>query len=70
MKHDRIEVNREIMLGKPVIRGTRITVQQVIDELAGGMSIAEILEAHPHLVEDDIAAAQQFAAEYISEAAE
>jgi uncharacterized protein (DUF433 family) len=70
MKHERIEVNPKVMLGKPVVKGTRLTVQQVMSELGGGMTIAEILEAHPRLTAEDIEAARKFAAEYMAEAAE
>lgn len=70
MKHERIEVNSEVMMGKPVIKGTRLPVQQVVDELNGGMSEAEILEAHPRLTREGIEAAQKFASEYMTRAAE
>mgnify|MGYP005872013625 CR=1 FL=1 len=64
--HDRIEVNPEIMFGKPVIKGTRITVELILQKLAGGMSQDEILKDHPHLKSEDIRAAQQFAADYMA----
>ena len=67
MTHDRIEVNPEIMFGKPVIKGTRITVEHVLRKLAGEMSIDEILADHPHLTADDIYAAAAFAADYLAE---
>jgi len=67
MTHDRIEINPEIMFGKPVIRGTRITVEHVLRKLAGEMSIDEILADHPHLTPDDIYAAAAFAADYLAE---
>jgi uncharacterized protein (DUF433 family) len=70
MKHERIEVNPEVMLGKPVVKGTRLTVQHIMSEFGGGMTIAEILEAHPRLTAEDIEAARKFAAEYMAEAAE
>ncbi len=69
MKHERIEVNPDVMVGKPVIRGTRIPVQMIMEELRGGMSVEEILEAHPHITTDDIRAARIFAEEYITEPA-
>ena len=46
-----------IMLGKPVIKGTRITVEHILRELAGGMTIEELLEAHPHITREGIKAA-------------
>jgi len=70
VKHERIEVNPSVMLGKPVVKGTRLTVQHIMSELGGGMTVAEILEAHPRLTAEDIEAARKFAAEYMAEAAE
>jgi len=66
MKHDRIEVNPQVMLGKPIIRGTRLTVQQIVEELDSGMPESEILEVHPRLRREDIEAARKFAVEYIA----
>jgi len=63
MAHDRIEINPEIMFGKPVIKGTRITVEHILRKLAGEMTIGEILADHPHLTPDDIYAAAAFAME-------
>ena len=56
-----IEINPEIMLGKPIIKGTRITVESILDELASGYTTQQILQAHPHLNEKDILAALQYA---------
>lgn len=70
MKHERIEVNSAVMMGKPVVKGTRLTVQQIMEELDGGMSETEILEAHPRLTHESIEAARKFAAEYMTLAAE
>jgi uncharacterized protein (DUF433 family) len=67
MTHARIEINPAIMFGKPVIRGTRITVEQVLRKLAGGMTVEEILGDHPHLTPDDIYAAAAFAADYLAQ---
>lgn len=52
------------MFGKPVIRGTRITVEHILRQLASGMTIDEVLADHPHLTPDDIYAAIDFAADY------
>lgn len=60
---DRITLNPEIRSGKPVIRGTRITVADILEYLAGGMSHEEILADFPSLEEADIRAALAFAAE-------
>jgi len=65
MQHllERITLDPAIRSGKPVIRGTRITVSDILEYLAGGMSDAEILEDFPDLDQDDIQAALTFAAE-------
>lgn len=62
---DRIDVNPQIMLGKPVVKGTRITVEMILEKLSAGESIESLLEAHPRLVEEDIRAALAFAARSI-----
>jgi uncharacterized protein (DUF433 family) len=69
MKHERIEVNPEVMFGKPVVKGTRLTVEHIMGEIAQGMSVADILEAHPRLAEADITAARQFAEKYMTRSA-
>jgi uncharacterized protein (DUF433 family) len=67
MIHERVEINPEIMFGKPVIKGTRITVEQILRKLAGQMTVDEILADHPHLTPDDIYAAAAFAADYLAQ---
>jgi uncharacterized protein (DUF433 family) len=62
-KHPRIEINPEVMVGKPVIRGTRITVELILRRLADGNTLAEILEDHPTLKAEDVKAALAYAAE-------
>lgn len=57
-----IESNPNIMMGKPVIGGTRITVEQVLEKLAAGESMEQILEAHPRLTREGILAAIEFGA--------
>lgn len=64
--HDRIEANPAVMFGKPVIKGTRITVELILQKLAGGMTEQEIILDHPRLKVGDIRAAQQFAADYLA----
>lgn len=61
VKHERITVDPRVMVGKPVIKGTRMPVEQIIRELAGGMTFEEIIEAHPRLTADDIQAAINYA---------
>jgi uncharacterized protein (DUF433 family) len=68
MSHERIEINRDIMNGKPVVRGTRVPVEQVLRKLGTGMSAEAILVDHPRLTLDDIHAAQAFAADYLADA--
>lgn len=60
---ERISVNPNICFGKPCIRGTRIWVSLLLDFLASGSSIQEILEEYPQLVEEDIRAAIAYGAE-------
>jgi uncharacterized protein (DUF433 family) len=49
MTTERIEINPAVMMGKPVIRGTRITVELILHKLAEGATEAEMLEDYPHL---------------------
>ena len=51
-----------VMMGKPIIVGTRITVESILEKLAAGETIEQILDAHPRLTEDGIRAALAFAA--------
>ena len=67
MTFERIEINPDVMFGKPVIKGTRITVEHILRKLAGGMTIEEIIADHPHLTPDDIYAAAAFAADYLAQ---
>jgi uncharacterized protein (DUF433 family) len=57
----RIEVNPNILLGKPVIAGTRIPVYLILNLLASGYDSRRIMEAYPGLTEDDIRAALEYA---------
>ena len=66
-KHERITIDPNIMFGKPVIKGTRITVEHILRKLSGGMTIDEIITDHPHLKQKDIFAAQEFAADYLAD---
>ena len=63
---DRIEIDPAIMLGKPVIRGTRIPVELILRKLAEGATEAEILDAYPKLSVADIKAALAYAANMIA----
>jgi uncharacterized protein (DUF433 family) len=63
---DRIEINPKVMMGKPVIRGTRITVELILRKLGDGAAIAELLEAYPRLTNEDIQAAIGYAADTLA----
>ena len=63
---DRIEVDPKIMLGKPVIRGTRIPVELILRKLSEGASEADLLDAYPRLTTEDIHAALAYAAEAVA----
>jgi uncharacterized protein (DUF433 family) len=67
MAHERILRDPKVMMGKPVIKGTRITVEHILRCLAAGDSIAHILTNYAQLTEEDIRAAQAFAADFIAE---
>lgn len=64
---DRITVNPDVMVGKPTIRGLRITVEQILKALAGGVTVQDLLEDYPELEPEDIQAVLLYAAELVSE---
>lgn len=63
---DRIEINPKVMLGKPVIRGTRIPVELVLRKLSEGAAEADLLDAYPRLTREDIQAAIGYAADTVA----
>lgn len=63
MEKPLIVSNPKIMMGKPVIAGTRITVELILEKLAAGETIEQILEAHPRLTREAVLAAIAFAKE-------
>ena len=63
---DRIEVNPNVMMGKPVIRGTRIPVELILRKISEGANEADLLEAYPKLTHEDIQAAIRFAADTLA----
>ena len=67
--HGRIEINPDIMGGKPVIRRTRVPVETVLRKLGAGMTSEAIIDDHPRVTLDDIQAAQAFAADYLADEA-
>lgn len=62
---DRIVVDPRILTGKPVVHGTRISVELVVELLAGGWSLDQILASYPHLTEEDIRACLAYAGELL-----
>jgi uncharacterized protein (DUF433 family) len=64
--HDRIEINPKIMLGKPVIRGTRISVELIVRKMAEGADKNALLQAHPTLASQDVHAALRYAADLLA----
>jgi uncharacterized protein (DUF433 family) len=63
---DRIEINPRVMLGKPVIRGTRIPVELLLRKLSEGASEADLLDGYPRLTREDIHAAMRYAADILA----
>ena len=63
MREQWIVSDPNVMMGKPVIRGTRITVELILEKLAAGETVDQILDAHPRLTREAIQAALAFAAE-------
>jgi uncharacterized protein (DUF433 family) len=62
----RIVSDPDIMLGKPIVKGTRITVELILRKMAEEMTFEELLEAYPHITKDDILAAISYSADVIS----
>lgn len=67
MSHARVELNPDIMGGKPVIKGTRVPVELILRKLGAGVAPEAIVRDHPRLTLDDIRAAQTYAADYIAD---
>lgn len=63
---DRIEINPGVMLGKPVVRGTRLTVELILRKLADGASEQDLLDAYPSLTVEGIHAALRYGAEAVA----
>ncbi len=57
-----IQSNPGVMMGKPFVHGTQVTVEQILDELAAGETIDQVLEAHPRLTRQAVLAAIEFGA--------
>jgi len=65
MKNSLIETNPALMMGKPVIAGTRITVESILERVAAGESLEQIVESHPRLTTESVRAAFGFAAQVL-----
>ncbi|MGW8258051.1 MAG: DUF433 domain-containing protein [Thermoguttaceae bacterium] len=63
---DRIVSNQDILHGKPCISGTRISVEFILELMAGGATRDQILKDYPHLTPDDIEQALRYAAQFLS----
>ena len=61
MSEDLIQSDPAVMMGKPVVAGTRVTVELILDKLAAGETIEQVLQAHPRLTQEGIRAALAFA---------
>jgi uncharacterized protein (DUF433 family) len=66
MIQDRIEIDPNVMMGKPVIRGTRITVELILRKLGEGAAETDLLDAYPRLKREDIRAAMRYAADTLA----
>jgi len=64
-KHPRIEIKSDVMFGKPVIKGTRITVEHILRMAAMGWTIEDFPDQHPGLSREDVLAANAFAADQV-----
>lgn len=64
---DRIEINPAVCSGKPVIRGTRVMVRNILGMVAGGYTMERVLESYPELTLDDVMAALEYAARVVDE---
>ena len=60
-----IQSDPAVMMGKPVVAGTRITVELILEKLAAGETVEQILEAHPRLTRESISAALAYAAQAV-----
>lgn len=67
MAHERISSDPKVMGGKPVIAGTRVTVEQIVRECARGLNVAEVVAQYPRLKPEDVLAALAFAADYLAD---
>lgn len=64
---ERIEVDPAVLVGKPIIKGTRISVELILDRLADGWTMEDMLVSYPHVSREDVLAALSFASELFKE---
>jgi uncharacterized protein (DUF433 family) len=64
---ERISIDPAVLVGKPVVKGTRLSVEFIVEGLAQGISEEEMLENYPHLTHEDILACLKYAAELVRE---
>ena len=65
MGTQRITSDPDVMMGKPVVDGTRITVESILEEIGSGQTIEQLLKAHPRLTREGVLAAVRFGAEVL-----
>ena len=58
---ERITVNPRVLAGKPVVKGTRVSVERVLEQLASNLDVEDVLAAFPHLTREDIGACVRYA---------
>jgi uncharacterized protein (DUF433 family) len=63
---DRINIDPQVMIGTPVIKGTRISVEIILRKLSEGLSVDQVLEVYDHLTKDDIYAALTYASDLVA----
>ena len=64
---DRIEVNPAVLVGKPIIKGTRISVELILDRMADGWTMEDVLASYPNISREDVLAALSFSSELFKE---
>ena len=64
---DRIEVNPAVLVGKPIIKGTRISVELILDRMADGWTMEDVLASYPGISREDVLAALSFSSELFKE---
>ena len=65
-KHDRIEINPKVMLGKPVIKGTRVPIELLLRKMGEGATEEDLLDGYPHLTVENLRAAVAYAADVVA----